>query len=52
MVRLLHHHPPLEGVGLGVRDWGGEAGEARVRAAQQAGEAAGVQARLVEDKQT
>ena len=52
VVRLLHHHPALEGVGLGVGDRGGEAGQARVGAAQQAGEAAGVQASLVEDKQT
>ena len=50
MVRLLHHHPTLEGVGLGVRHWGGEAGEARVGAAQQAGQAAGVQARLVDEQ--
>ena len=51
VVRFLHHHPTLEGVGLAVRHWGGEAGEARVGAAQQAGQAAGVQARLV-GKQT
>ena len=36
VVRLLHHHPPLEGVGLGVRHGSCEAGEPRVRTAQEA----------------
>ena len=34
VVRLLHHHPALEGVGLGVRHRGGQAGQARIWAAE------------------
>ena len=34
VVGLLHHHPALEGVGLGVRHRGGQAGQARVWAAE------------------
>lgn len=50
VVGLLHHHPAFEGVGLGVRHWGGEAGETVVRGAEQAGQAAGVQARLQDNQ--
>merc|ERR1719323_2059137 len=50
VVRLLHHHPPLEGVGLSVWYGGCEAREPRVGAAQQARQAAGVQACLSGEK--